>query len=74
MLIKFNLKLDPAMPVPMGKTVITFIRYLLRPINNTMIKRFKHINGKPDSRGYIFFVRFGNFANRFEVTMNRIII
>lgn len=63
------------MPVPLGRTVMTFIRYLLRPINNTMTKKFKHsIDNKPNSWGYLFFVKFGNGANRFEVTMNRIII
>lgn len=62
------------MPVPMGKTAITLIRYLLRPINNNITKRFKHINGQPDSRMFWFFVRIGNGFNRFEVTMNRIII
>lgn len=62
------------MPVPMGKTAITLIRYLLRPINNNITKRFKHINGQTDSRAFKFFVGLGNTFNRFEVTMNRIII
>lgn len=62
------------MPVPMGKTAITLIRYLLRPIHNNITKRFKHINGQPDTRAFKFFVGLGNTFNRFEVTMNRIII
>lgn len=62
------------MPVPLGKTAMTLIRYLLRPINNNITKRFKHINGQKDSWGFHTFVWLGNFFNRFEVTMNRIII
>jgi hypothetical protein len=33
------------MPVPLGKTALTFIRMLLRPINNNITKKFKHMNG-----------------------------
>lgn len=62
------------MPVPLGKTALTLIRYLLRPINNNITRKFKHHHGQPDSRGFIFFVRLGNLFNRFEITMNRIII
>ena len=62
------------MPVPLGKTALTFIRYFLRPINNNITKRFKHMNGQKESRGFHFFVWLGNCFNRFEVTMNRIII
>lgn len=62
------------MPVPLGKTALTAIRFLMRPINNTLTKNFKHMNGQKDSRGYFFFCWLGQFFNRFEVTMNRIII
>lgn len=62
------------MPVPMGSTARMMLRYLLRPINNQITTRFKHFHGKPDGRGFIFFCWLGQLFNRFEVSMNRIII
>lgn len=62
------------MPVPLGKAALTVIRYLSRPINNVITRNFKHVNGKKDGRSYFFFCWLGNVFNRFEVTMNRIII
>jgi len=62
------------MPVPVGKAVLTLVRYTLRPINNTLIKAFKAQNAEKHSRGYDFFVGFGQLCNRFEVGLNRIII
>ena len=63
------------MPVPVGKAALTFVRYMLRPINNTLIKRFKASHGgERESVGFKFFTNFGQLCNRFEVALNRIII
>ena len=62
------------MPVPMGKAVLTLVRYTLRPINNTLIRMFKAQHAEKTGAGYAFFERFGQGCNRFEVGMNRIII
>ena len=62
------------MPVPLGKTALTVIRYLMRPINNAITKNFKHMHGQKDSSGFRFFCWLGQSFNRFEVTMNRVII
>ena len=45
------------MTIPFVKVGITAIRYLMRPINNQIIKKFKNVS--KDSRGYLFFVNFG---------------
>lgn len=62
------------MPVPLAAGMRTLVRFMLRPINNHITAKFKHIHGKQDSRMFFFFVKLGNFFNRFEVGMNRIII
>ena len=63
------------MPVPIGKAALTFFRYLLRPINNTLIRKFKAQHGaEKQSLGYTFFGNFGQVCNRFEIALNRIII
>lgn len=62
------------MPVPLGKAVLTLVRYTLRPINNTLIKAFKAQHAGKPSRGFDFFESFGQLCNRFEVALNRIII
>ena len=60
------------MPIPVQKVLLTSIRYLMRPINNTIIKTLK---AKPkDSLGFMFFEGFGQRANIFEVRMNRALI
>ncbi len=60
------------MPIPLAKAGITAIRYLMRPINNMIIKKFKTMD--KDSRGYLFFVNFGQRSNRFEIKMNRMLL
>ena len=62
------------MPIPVGKAALTFVRYMLRPINNTLIKRFKAQHTDKESSGFKFFANFGQLCNRFEVALNRIII
>ena len=63
------------MPIPVGKAALTFVRYMLRPINNTLIRRFKARHGaEKQSAGFLFFVNAGQVANRFEIALNRIII
>ena len=34
-----------SMPIPIGKAFMTFFRYILRPINNTLIRKFKVQHG-----------------------------
>lgn len=60
------------MTIPLAKAGLTAIRFLMRPINNTIIKRFK--TSSKEGRGYRFFVRFGQMSNRFEVKMNRALL
>ena len=60
------------MAIPFSKAFITASRIFLRPINNLVIRKFKSM-GK-ESRGYIYFVRFGQMSNRFEVKMNRLLL
>lgn len=60
------------MPIPLVKIGLTTIRFLMRPINNQFIKKFK--TASKDSKGYRFFVQFGQLANRFEVRMNRVLL
>jgi len=31
------------MPIPLSKVGLTVVRYLMRPINNTIIKKFKNV-------------------------------
>ena len=62
------------MPVPVGKAALTLVRYTLRPINNTLIRMFKAQNAEKTGAGYVFFERFGQVCNRFEIALNRIII
>ena len=63
------------MPVPAGRAALTFFRYLLRPINNTLIRTFKANLGEEKQRyGYRFFAYFGQICNRFEIGLNRIVI
>lgn len=60
------------MPIPIQKVMLTSIRYLMRPINNTIIKSLK--TKDKDTFGYRFFENFGQRANIFEVKMNRALI
>ena len=63
------------MPIPMGKAAMTFVRYTLRPINNTLIRKFKAQHGADkQGMGFAFFENFGQICNRFEIALNRIII
>ena len=63
------------MPIPIGKAALTIVRFTLRPINNTLIRTCKaKVGAEKQSLGYRFFVRQGQFWNRFEVALNRIII
>ena len=47
------------------KAGLTALRFTLRPINNMIIKKFK--TAERDSKGFRFFVYFGNGANHFEI-------
>ena len=60
------------MTIPFVKVGITAIRYMMRPINNQIIKKFKNVS--KDSRGYLFFANFGLRSNRFEIKMNRMLV
>lgn len=60
------------MPIPLAKAGITAIRYLMRPINNMIIKKCKTI--EKDKWQYQFFVRFGQRSNRFEIKLNRMLL
>ena len=63
------------MPVPAGRAALTFFRYLLRPINNTLIRTFKGNLGEDKQKyGYRFFAYFGQLCNRFEIGLNRVVI
>ena len=63
------------MPIPVGRAFLTIVRFTLRPINNTLIRSFKAQVGRENkSIGYRFFVSCGQFFNRFEIALNRIII
>ena len=60
------------MPVPIGKACLTLVRYTLRPINNTLIRKFKAQHGaEKQGMGYLFFENFGQLCNRFEIALNR---
>ena len=43
------------MPIPVGKALMTMVRYTLRPINNTLIRTFKERQSDRNSAGYAFF-------------------
>lgn len=60
------------MGIPLLKAGLTALRFMLRPINNLIIRKFKTTSN--DSRGYRLFVWFGNEANQFEVRLNRWLI
>ena len=60
------------MPIPLIKVGLTTLRYILRPINNLLIKKLK--NFEKDSLPYQSFVRFGQATNRMEIKMNRILL
>ena len=63
------------MVIPLQKTIITVVRYTLRPVNKLLIQTFKAQLGQEyPPFGYRFFVAQGQFWNRFEIAMNRIII
>lgn len=66
------------MPLPVGKTLFTIVRYTLRPVNNLLITRFKQhgkaVSAESASFGFRFFHSIGQNANRFEVALNRILI
>ena len=63
------------MPIPIGKAFLTIVRFTLRPINNTLIRTFKaQVGTEKKSFGFRFFASCGQFFNRFEVALNRIII
>ena len=53
----------------MLKAFLTGLRFTLRPINNMIIKKFR--TADHNSKGHRFFVWFGNYANMFEVKLNR---
>ena len=57
------------MGIPLIKAFLTALRFTMRPINNVITRKFKSTSR--DSMGHNFFVRFGNFANRFEIKLNR---
>ena len=60
------------MPIPIQKVLLTATRFLMRPINNTITKTLK--TKEKDTIGYIFFERFGQKVNIFEVKMNRTLL
>ena len=60
------------MPIPIQKVLLTSIRYMMRPINNTIIKSLK--SQSKDNLGYKFFEGFGQRANMFEIKLNRALI
>jgi hypothetical protein len=60
------------MPIPISKVGLTAIRYLMRPINNMFVRKFKTVNH--DTYGFKFFCAFGQGANAFEVKMNRALL
>ena len=67
------------MPIPMGKVMMTTVRIMLRPINNFFINWCKQsgvtkLDKENPTRSYQFFVQFGQVSNRFEVSLNRVII
>ncbi len=54
----------------LGKVVFTAIRWSLRPVQKIMIKNcLQYINNQ--NLAFRYFVRFGQFSNRFEVKINR---
>ena len=70
------------MPIPIAKVLLTSVRICLRPINNMIVSRAKNVrNGQILTEEpktwpfmYRFFVGFGQYSNRFETAMNRVII
>jgi hypothetical protein len=60
------------MTIPLKKVLLTSVRYLMRPINNQIIKRCK--TASKETYQYKFFAGFGQYANVFEVKMNRALV
>ena len=60
------------MTIPFQKVALTTVRYLMRPINNTINRKFKTLD--KDRFGYRFFMEFGQYANVFEIKLNRAMI
>ncbi len=60
------------MTIPFQKVALTTVRYLMRPINNTINRKFKTLD--KDRFGYRFFKEFGQYANVFEIKLNRAMI
>ena len=60
------------MGIPIGKSFLTLIRLTLRPLNNTIIKKFKSADHA--TFGHKFFVWFGNGSYHFEIKLNRLLI
>ena len=60
------------MGIPIGKSFLTVVRLTMRPINNMIVKKFK--SASHDSRGFKFFVWFGNASNKFDIKLNRLLI
>ena len=60
------------MPIPLIKVGLTALRYVLRPINNVLLRKLKTFD--KDSASYQFFVRFGQSTHRFEIKMNRVLL
>ena len=56
----------------MSKVGLTAIRYLMRPINNTIIKKFKTVDKV--TYGYRFFTEFGQLSNKFEIKLNHALL
>ena len=63
------------MGIPVGKAVLTVFKYLLRPVNQQLIRRFKATHaGEKTSKGRKVFEWFGQMGHKFEVIMLRLII
>lgn len=60
------------MTIPLKKVLLTTVRYLMRPINNTITRRCKTLDH--DDFRYRFFMNFGQHTHVFEVKMNRALI
>jgi hypothetical protein len=60
------------MTIPLKKVLLTTVRYLMRPINNTINRKFKSL--PHDDFRYKLFMNFGQRAHAFEVKINRAMI
>ena len=64
------------MGIRLGGTLLTLIRYGLRPLNNSIIRHLNKsgISRNEESIPFWFFASFGQFTNRLEIKLNRIIV